>query len=335
MRELLDTVDATLASDTPAALVRAVDVAGFGAAQYDNAMVIAADGSRAGEILRGVPGPALRQAVDDVLADGVGRAVEFRLTEPDAEAAGLSCGGRARLVIEPVATVPDLLWEEVRNGRTIVLGALVGHPTLPPSTVVIGDGTVAGSTGDAAIDRELHALGTALLEDARGGHRELDLGPARAVLDKVVARTRVVAVGGGEVVEALVDVTRALGWLYEVIGEPSAAIEAARRLSPTDALVVTSHDPVLGPDVLGAALSSHTFFIGALGARSTQAKRAARLGEMGFSAEDIHRVHGPVGLDLGARTAAETALAICAEILAVRSGRDLAGLRDSAGPINR
>ena len=135
-------------------------------------------------------------------------------------------------------------------------------------------------------------------------------------------------------VDALVDVARSLGWLLEVVNDSGEAIEASRRLGPADAVVVTSHDPVLGPDVLGAALSSRAFFVGALGSRGTQAKRAARLTEMGFGPDDLDRVHGPVGLDLGARTPAETALAICAEVLGVRSGRDVRGLRTTTGPIN-
>jgi xanthine dehydrogenase accessory factor len=128
-------------------------------------------------------------------------------------------------------------------------------------------------------------------------------------------------------------VGRSLGWLVDVV-DGGDAIEAARRLGPADALVVTTHDPVLGPDVLGAALGSRAFFVGALGSRGTQARRAERLTEMGFGSDDLARVHGPVGLDLGARSPAETALSICAEVLAVRSGRAIASLRDRPGPIN-
>ena len=74
--------------------------------------------------------------------------------------------------------------------------------------------------------------------------------------------------------------------------------------------------------------------MGALGSRHTQQRRADKLSGLGFDDAAIERVHGPVGLDLGGRTPAETALAICAEILAVRAGRDLPSLRDRGGPIN-
>jgi xanthine dehydrogenase accessory factor len=333
MRELLHAIERWKAGGVPAALVRTVEVKGFGAAQYDNAMVVGRDGQRAGEVLRGVSDRSVASVVDAVLDDGTARLVDFTLAEPDADGAGLSCGGQARLLVEPVAALPELLWDEVRVGHTVALATVLDHPGAKPATLVVTADAVAGSVGDGALDPQAQAEARALLQDERNGRRKVDLDEGRLVIDKVVPRTRVLAVGGGEVIEALVDVGRSLGWLVDVV-DGGEAIEASRRLGPADALVITTHDPVLGPDVLGAALGSRTFFVGALGSRGTQARRAERLAEMGFGLDDLARVHGPVGLDLGARSPAETALSICAEILAVRSGRETASLRDRSGPIN-
>ena len=92
---------------------------------------------------------------------------------------------------------------------------------------------------------------------------------------------------------------------------------------------------MIGPAALWAALQSEAGYIGALGRRETQTSRAKTLRELGASDEQISSIHGPIGLDLGGRNPAETALAICAEILAVRSGRSLPGLREGSGSINR
>jgi xanthine dehydrogenase accessory factor len=333
MRELLQAIERWKTGGVPAAMVRTVEVKGFGAAQYDNAMVIGRDGERAGEVLRGVSDRSVAAAVDAVLDDGEPRLVDFSLAEPDADGAGLSCGGRARLLVEPVASLPDLLWEEVRIGHTVALATVVDHPAAAPTTLVVTTDHAAGTSGDRTLDERARTEARALLSDDRSGRRDVELDEGRLVIDKVVPRTRVLAVGGGEVIEALVDVGRALGWLVDVV-DGSEAIEASRRLGPADALVITTHDPTLGPDVLGAALGSRTFFVGALGSRGTQQRRAERLTEMGFGPDDLARVHGPVGLDLGARSPAETALSICAEVLAVRSGRSIPALRDRSGPIN-
>ena len=154
------------------------------------------------------------------------------------------------------------------------------------------------------------------------------------VVEKVAPKTKVVTIGGGEVVAALADLTASLGWLYETQPEGDAAVACAAALSGADALVVTTHHPHWGPACLAAALQSTAFFIGALGSRGTQRRRGEALLASGTSEADVARIHGPVGLDLGGRTPAETALAICAEVLAVRSGRDLPSLRDRGGPIN-
>ena len=91
-------------------------------------------------------------------------------------------------------------------------------------------------------------------------------------------------------------------------------------LGPADAVVVLSHDPKFDdPAVLGA-LERGCRYVGVMGSRKTQAARRQRLLEQGASEADLARVHAPVGLDLGGRTPAETALAILAEIVAVRNG---------------
>ncbi len=96
--------------------------------------------------------------------------------------------------------------------------------------------------------------------------------------------------------------------------------EALRALAPDSrtAVVTLTHDPKLDDPALDVALRSPAFYIGALGSRRTHAKRCARLAEMGHDAAAIARIHGPVGLDIGARSPAEIAIAIMAEITATR-----------------
>ena len=95
-----------------------------------------------------------------------------------------------------------------------------------------------------------------------------------------------------------------------------------------------SHDPHVDVPALSAGLASGTAYVGAMGSRGTQARRATRMTQNGISEEDIDRIHRPIGLNLGGRRAPEVALAIVAEILACHCGRDGGSLKDTTGPIH-
>lgn len=113
--------------------------------------------------------------------------------------------------------------------------------------------------------------------------------------------------------ERFPDVTLSHEW-------PDVALDALG-LDGRSAVVVLSHDPKLDDPALERALRSEAFYIGALGSRRNQAKRRERLRELGLDEPTIERVRGPVGLDLGARSAAEIALSIAAELVACLRGR--------------
>jgi xanthine dehydrogenase accessory factor len=108
------------------------------------------------------------------------------------------------------------------------------------------------------------------------------------------------------------------------------------RLGPMDAVCVLTHDAKFDVPALMGALATGVGYIGAMGSRRTKEDRATRLREAGATEADLARVMAPIGLDIGARTPEETAVAICAEIIALRGGGGtIESLRDSAGPIHR
>lgn len=149
---------------------------------------------------------------------------------------------------------------------------------------------------------------------------------------------RLLVVGAVHIAQALVPMAAATGFAVTVI-DPRRAFATAERfpgvalredwpdeamaaLAPDarTAIVTLTHDPKLDDPALIAALRSEAFYIGALGSRRTHAKRVARLQEAGFDEAAIARIHAPVGLEIGALTAAEIAVSILAEIIAVRRG---------------
>ncbi|HXD63602.1 MAG TPA: XdhC family protein [Solirubrobacteraceae bacterium] len=165
---------------------------------------------------------------------------------------------------------------------------------------------------------------------------------------------RLVLFGAVELSAAMSRLARAIGWRSYVV-DPRAQYLSVERFPDADELIcawpeeafariggidertavaVLTHDPVLDDPALVIALRAPALFVGGMGSRRTQERRRARLmEEHGLSEEEVARLSGPIGLDLGARTAHETALSILGEIVAVAHGRDGGRLRAAEGPI--
>jgi xanthine dehydrogenase accessory factor len=111
--------------------------------------------------------------------------------------------------------------------------------------------------------------------------------------------------------------------------------EVGPSLGPRDAVCVLTHDPKFDVPAIVSALGTSVGYLGAMGSRRTTDERADRLRAAGVDEEDLARVMAPIGLDIGARTPEETAVAICGEIIALRAGRRPPSLRDRPGPIHR
>jgi xanthine dehydrogenase accessory factor len=106
-------------------------------------------------------------------------------------------------------------------------------------------------------------------------------------------------------------------------------------LGPRDAVAVLTHDPKFDVPAIQGALATRVGYIGVMGSRTTHDKRMERLAEVGITEpHDLARVMAPIGIDIGARSPEETAVSICAEIIAMRTGRTVASLRDRSGPIH-
>ena len=293
-------------------------------------MLHGSDGRKAGSLLGG--------AADAVLA-GLDHSVPARLEVPvgDAEAvhAGLACGGTAELFVQPLASFPTQAWELINRREPFVLTTMLDGPRIGGSTVVVGETIPDGKASDqrvrAALDHlRIGRTRTAVIETADG----------KMLLETVSPAPHMVIIGTAELATAIGKQGGLLGWSSEIVDERVAdgvafSGAAAAMLGPLDALAVLSHDLPASCAAIASALRGRCGYIGALGSRHTQGARRERLISVEqISEEDADRVHGPIGLDLGSRTPEETALAIFAEILAVRRGRNGARLSSGSGPIN-
>jgi xanthine dehydrogenase accessory factor len=110
--------------------------------------------------------------------------------------------------------------------------------------------------------------------------------------------------------------------------------ERGDSLGPRDAVCILTHDPKFDVPAIAGALDSRVGYIGVMGSRKTHTRRLERLAEVGISGDDLERVLAPIGLDIGARSPEETAVSICAEIIARHTGRAAPSLRDGTGNIH-
>lgn len=332
MRDVLDAVVGWLGEGREVALARVMSMEGFGGRRAGEAWAVAAGAPPVGAVAMGAADAVVAEAADRLFADDSLGALMVTVPVGDAEAvaAGLACGGVAHVVVQRASLVPPSLWQLVSERVPVVLAT---SSVTGASVLVDATGVLDGSLGSAELDAAVSASGVAML--TRG--RVLSEVVGAVFVEAVMPQPHLVVLGEAELAKALVAQGRLLGWTVEVFAEAQTdrALTLVGGFGPLDATVVLSHDIAASSAVLAAALRGGCGYAGALGSRHTQAARAEHLRSvLGVSDVLVAEVHGPVGLDLGPRSPAETALAIFAEIIAHRSGRSATSLRSGSGPIN-
>lgn len=322
------------------AVARVVSLSGFGGRRAGEAIAVDAGGGVAGSLLGGAANGAVLAAARGLTPARPAEIVEVPIGDPEAVAAGLACGGLARLLVQHVAQLPEGLWTSLVERRPVaVVTALAGTETGTGGSLIVeeagaGDAEPLGTFGSARLREAALDAARELLRAGRDASLVLDHEDGTVFVEAFVPPSRTVVVAEPSALAgALGDQAGLLGWEHVALADLREALDAIEDLRSRDAVVVLSHDPELDTPALEAALRG-TAYVGALGSRHTQAARRERLTARGVPADVVDRIHGPVGLDLGSRTPEETAVAIFAEILAWRSGRGAASLRDGEGPIN-
>jgi xanthine dehydrogenase accessory factor len=301
MQELLPTLRRWLEGDEDVALATVVATRRSAPRPVGSVLGVTAGGELAGSVSAGCVENEVYAEARDVLAGGAARKLTYGITDEQAFGVGLPCGGEIDVYVARAdARLLRSAIEEIGRGRVV---------TVEPS----GDGLAIASR------------------------------PA----------PRLIVVGAIDTAEALCRGAKSLGWTAIVVDPrerwatadrvPSAdeivvewPDEALARLAPDEgtAVVVLAHEDRIDLPALQLSLASDAFFVGAIGSRRTQAHRREALLELGVAEDAVDRIHGPVGLDVGAESPPETAVAILAEILAVRSGREGGPLRKRADRIH-
>ena len=303
-----------------AALATVVETWGSAPRQAGSQLAI----SGAGEIMGSVSGGCVEGAVVtealEALDDGQPRMLTFGVSDETAFAVGLACGGTIRVLVEPVGqgaqSLSPALLSDLVAARAARRAVAVEVRPGDWSRRLLTPGE------DAAADLRFRSDRAGMEEDGR----------FLAIHNPPL---RLIVVGAVHIAQPLLTMARLCGYDPTLI-DPREAFgsqarfpgetilsdwpdEAMTALAPDarTAVVTLTHDPKLDDPAIRAALASPCFYLGCLGSKKTHAKRLDRLAAAGFQPDQIARIHAPVGLDIGAKTPAEIAVSILAQITAV------------------
>ncbi|MGB5559307.1 MAG: XdhC family protein [Paracoccaceae bacterium] len=288
--------------------------------------------SRAGEIAGSVSGGCVEGAVvveaQEALEDGKPRILTYGVSDNEAFAVGLACGGTIRVMVEPVGQGgPVGPGEPVGKGLTEAMLAEIcaARAERRALAYVVNTETWDRRLADAADPALGDVIAARFRSDKSGFEASEFIGIQNPPL-------RMVVVGAVHIAQPLMQIARLAGY-DAVLIDPREAFGAAARfpgetiihdwpdealaahgLDHRTAVVTLTHDPKLDDPAIVTALRSDVFYLGSLGSTRTHSKRALRLSEAGFSEAEIARIHAPVGLDIGAMSPTEIAISIMAQI---------------------
>jgi xanthine dehydrogenase accessory factor len=261
-----------------------------------------------------------------------------------------------------LAPLFDALEQALRAEVPVALATVIEGPHLGAKLLVGPDREPAGSLGDADLDRVAGRDALGELESGTTGVRHYgEHGEAReqtvsVFIESFAPPPQMLVFGAVDFTKALVRVAKVLGYRVTVcdarevfatrrrfpqadevvVDWPHRLLErVGSQLGPRDAICVLTHDHKFDVPAIVAALGTRVGYLGAMGSRRTHAERVERLEAEGVDQAGLARIMAPIGLDIGSRTPEETAISICAEIIALRTRHAAPSLRDADGAIHR
>lgn len=343
MRELIPQIKTWHEEGKKVALATIVSAYGSAPRPVGSKMAVSSAGEMSGSVSGGcVEGAVVEQALQ-VLRTGQNQLLKFGISDETAWGVGLSCGGAIEVFVEALDwTVFKILHENLEQERLFCLVTTIAGEDLGGSLIAWPDGNHTGSLGTPWLNNKSLPLALDRLETQQSGREVIQGEPEKMELFIQVfpPPPRLVIIGAVHIAIPLVSMAKLQGFHTTVI-DPRKSFATTERFPHPDELVTKwpdealpevsldegtyfvtlSHDDKLDVPALKIALEHPVRYIGALGSRKTHANRVEALLEMGADPQQIQRIHTPVGLDIGANNPQEIALAVMAEIVAVRRGR--------------
>jgi xanthine dehydrogenase accessory factor len=326
-------------------------------------MAVAPNGEVHGSVSGGCVEGAVYEKCLEVLATGTPGLEQYGVSDDDAFAVGLTCGGIIDVFIEKVSlqAFPEIaqVVDSVAAGVPVAIATVTSRGPLCGRHLVIWRDRVAGSLGSAPLDDAVAADGQEFLTGGRTGFlhsgaigRRQSAGLEVFVSSHVPA-ARMLVFGAIDLAATVARMGKFLGY-HVTVCDARPVFATAKRFPDADevvvqwphrfldsivvdsrsAICVLTHDPKFDVPLLQRALRTPAAYIGAMGSRRTHQDRLRKLLDVGVTDLELERLSSPIGLDIGARTPEETAVSIAAELIALRWGGSGRRLRTIDGPIH-
>jgi xanthine dehydrogenase accessory factor len=347
MRDVLPELERWHREGKPIAIASVISIVGSAPRGVGATLALTAAGDIAGSVSGGCVEPAVIEVGLKTLRTGQPKILSYGITEEqNVEQIGLSCGGQIEVFVERLANLEPLaaaLKAQQPIVRAVVISAPEEDGATPGASMLVPEqGELVGSSGDIALDAAVAAKARDLLRTGESAMATVDIAEKAAQVFFAVypPEPTLVVVGAGHITIPLTRLAKTLDYRVTVI-DPREAFATRERIPDADdlllewpdeaiahlpmssatAVAVLTHDDKFDVPALKAALNSPASYVGAIGSRGTRERRDRRLREAGVTDEQIGRIHGPIGINIGAQTPEEIALAILAQIVAVRRGR--------------
>lgn len=344
-------------------VVAATLVEAIGSAPLDPGAEMLVDdfGRIEGSVTGGCVEGALVEEAQSVLAGAPPRVATYGISDQQAADVGLMCGGTVKVFVRELGTRDALeaAREAIADARPVALATLLDGASAGATLAVLEDGVVGGLEHSALLDDNVARDARGFLDEGRSAVRRYSAkgetmgSELRVAIHAYAKPPRMIVFGAIDFSAALAAIATQIGYRVTIVDARRAFAQSPRfaehaevviswpqeylageEIGPRDAVLVFTHDPKFDEPALTAALASGAGYIGALGSRRTHDDREERLRAAGVAEAELRRVSSPCGLDVGARTPAETAIAVLGEILALRSQRRGGRLADASGPIH-
>jgi xanthine dehydrogenase accessory factor len=346
-------------------VVAALLVGVEGSAPLDpgSSMLIAEDGAIEGSITGGCVEGAVVDEAKAVFAGGKARTASYGISDELAGTVGLTCGGTVHIFIHELAggaaEVERAARDAIGEGRPVAIATLLDGEHAGAKLAIVDGEAIGTLEGPQLLDHSVARDAAGMLSRGvtgirRYGEEGAVLGAELAVhVHSFAPPPQMLVFGAIDFSAALARIAKELGYAVTVCDPREPFIRTPRfeeaaevlvawpedafeqlTLGSRDAVLVFTHDPKFDEPALRCALASGAGYVGALGSRKTTADRNRRLLESGVSEQALARVHAPCGLDIGGSTPEEVAISVLAEIIAARSERSGAPLREGAAAIH-
>ncbi len=327
------------------------------------ALAVSAAGDVVGSVSGGCVEGAVYEVAQEVCETGTPVLQTYGVSDDDAFAVGLTCGGILDIFVEPVsrASFPELgdIAAAVQSGEPVAVATVVAGPGSVGARRVIWPGDASGSLGLARLDDAVDDDTRGMLAQGLTGMRHYGAqGERRAdelsvFVNSFAPPPRMVVFGAIDFAAAVASIGKYLGYhvtvcdarpvfatrgrfpdANEVVVEWPHRFLQRTAVDERTVICVLTHDPKFDVPVLEVALRTPAAYVGAMGSRRTHEDRLGRLRAVGMTDAELARLRSPIGLDLGARTPEETAVSVAAELIQLRWGGSGKPLTDTGGRIH-